>query len=55
MGALRVRSNFWRRVNAWAGQGRHSITAGGKEAGTNRGGLRGTSSVMIRVVQERNV
>jgi hypothetical protein len=51
---LRVRSNFWRLVNAWAGQDRHSITAGEKEAGTNRGGLRGTSSAMVHVVQERN-
>jgi hypothetical protein len=33
---------------------RHSITAGEKEAGTNRDGLRGTSSVMVRVVQKRN-
>jgi hypothetical protein len=54
MGILRVRSNFWRWVNAWADQGRHSMTAGEKDAGTNRGGLRGTSSVMVRVVQERN-
>jgi hypothetical protein len=46
--------NFWRLVNAWADQGCHSITAGEKEAGTNRGGLRGTSSVTVGVVQERN-
>jgi hypothetical protein len=30
------------------------MTAGEKEAGTNRGGLRGTSSVMVCVVWERN-
>jgi hypothetical protein len=41
-------------VNAWADQGRHSITAGEKEAGTNRDGLRGTGSVMMCVVQEHN-